>query len=410
MKRVVIAGASVFGLSNLSDDAMFTVFCRELHRNIPELEITLLARHPSPELDITYGLRSIPNLDHQSKEASLGRWFQGLNPGDSTDHLREIWDRLQESDLLVIGGEPFIDISLGLYRGPAPYAVLLMTLARFLNKPVMINGIHIGRSLSTETGRELTRYCVSNADLVTIREEQTRPILERIGIEDTSHIVTLSDPAYGLDPIPGSEKGRSILREEGISPQSDRLVGVTFRHMYWKWDGPTWERYSAKVADICDYLIETFGADVLFVPHDTYTAGDKYESDLPAHSDIVAKIRNAERVHQIRSRLSVEDTLALFPLFDMTFSNRRHTLIFSALHDTVGLGVGEELHVQVTMEELGIGEDMFIDIGRLDANTVKAHLQEIWQDRDAIRTRQRERVPALRQRALAHARLAAKLI
>jgi len=409
MKRVVIAGASVYGLQNLSDDSMFTVFCRELHRNASNLEITLLARHPSPEIDAEYGVVSIPNLDHQTKEASLGRWFMGLNPGDDTDHLRDIWDRLAEADLLVIGGEPFIDISLGVYRGPAPYAALLITLARFLGVPVMINGIHIGRALATPTGQELTRYCIGNAVLVTIREEQTRPLLQEMGV-DTHNVVTLADAAYGLERPRGTERGTEILQEEGIELDSGRLMGVTFRHMYWRWDEDTWARYSDAVADICDYLIETYDTDILFVPHNTYEAGLKYENDLPAHRETSAKVSRQERVHRIDRRLGVDDTLALFPLFDMVFSNRRHSLIFAALAGTVGLGVGEELHVKVTMEELGIGGDLFVDIEQFDADVAKRNLDTIWERREGIIQAQERSLPDLASRARDHARLAAELL
>lgn len=409
MHKVVIAGASVYGLDNLSDDCMFEVFCRGLHANLPNAELVLLARHPSEELDREFDVRSIKNLDHDTKEQSLGRWYMGLNPGDSTEHLHRIWNEIEEADLLVIGGEPFIDISLGIYRGPAPYASLLTTVAKFLEKPVMINGIHIGRPLSTDMGKELARYCISNAELVTIREEQTRPMLRDLGLVDTSNIVTLADAAYGLDPVIGRDRGEEILRREGIEIASDRLVGVTFRHMYWRWDAATWDRYSSDVADICDYIIETLDADVLFVPHNTYTAGLKYESDLPAHEEIAAKIRRSDRAHRIVNRYGVRDTLALFPLMDMVFSNRRHSLIFAALHDKVGLGVGEELHVKVTMEELGIGGELFVDIERFDAGVIKDNIAAVWRDAEKIRARQRQALPDLRRRALGHAELAAGL-
>ena len=125
MKKVVIAGASVYGLNNLSDDSMLKVLCDELHHCIPDLEITLLARHPNKEFDKEFGVRSIHNLDHQTREESRGRWFNGLNRGDPTDNLREIFTAIQEADLLIMGGDPFIDITIGFYKGITPYTVLL---------------------------------------------------------------------------------------------------------------------------------------------------------------------------------------------------------------------------------------------------------------------------------------------
>ena len=214
MKKIVIAGASVYGLNNLSDDAMFTVFCRELHRNIPQVDITLLARHPSKQLDDFYQIKSIKNLDHNAKSESIGRWFNGLNPGDSTRHLREIWDKIAAADLLILGGEPFIDITIGLYKGLAPYASLLITLAKLLEKPIMIHGIHIGRPLETDMGKEMAKFCISNANLVTIREEQSMQMIKDMGVQNTDHIITLADTAYGLDRVSGMQQGFEILKKE----------------------------------------------------------------------------------------------------------------------------------------------------------------------------------------------------
>ena len=115
--NVVIAGASVYGLDNLSDDAMFKAFCDGLHEVEPDVDIVLLARHPGERLDAYYGLQSIKNLDHNSRAESRGRWYNGLNNGDDTKHLSKIWEAIGKCDVFVIGGEPFIDISIGLYKG-----------------------------------------------------------------------------------------------------------------------------------------------------------------------------------------------------------------------------------------------------------------------------------------------------
>ena len=64
VNKVVIAGASVYGLENHSDDAMFSVFCRELRANIPDVEIALLARHPNKAFDEIYGVKSIKNMEN----------------------------------------------------------------------------------------------------------------------------------------------------------------------------------------------------------------------------------------------------------------------------------------------------------------------------------------------------------
>ena len=407
MKRIVLAGASVYGLQNQSDDAMLSVFCRELHKNIPNLEITLLARHPNKALDELYSLKSIRNLDHDSKKESLGRWFRGLNPGDSTEHLREIRKTIEACDLLVIGGEPFIDITIGVYRGLAPYAALLVTLAKFFEKPFMIYGIHIGRPLETELGKELTKFCITNAKLVTLREDFSRKLLVNLGIDDRN-IVTLADPAFGLDSI-GNDKGKQILENESIQLKSDKIVGVTFRHMYWKWSASDWDYYAKIMSEVCDYMIKTLRVDLLFIPHCTYDIDHKYEDDRPVAKEIIERMKHKEYAHQITNKYNLYEILSLFPLLDMVFSNRRHSLIFAALHGLTGVGTGEEWHMKPVMDQLSIG-DKFVNIEEFDMDLLKKRIVETWDNREYIKKKNSEVLPELRKKALMHAKLAADLI
>lgn len=408
MKRVVLAGTSVYGLQNHSDDAMLSVFTRELHANIPDLEITLLARHPNKAFDELYGVKSIKNLDHNNKEESIGRWFNGLNPGDPTGDLKTIWGEIEESDLLIIGGEPFLEISLGFYRGLAPYAALLVTLAKFLEKPVMIFGIHMGRPLETELGIELTKFCVSNADLVTVREDYSIKALKDLGISDRN-IVALADPAFGLNPTESKEMGQTILDTEGILFKSDKVIGITFRHMYWKWSASEWDLYSSILADVYDYLIEELGVDLLFIPNCTYDIDNKYEDDRPAAEETVEKMKHKEHAHQIRNKYNLIETLSLYRHIDMMFSNRRHCLIFAAIHDLPSVGCGEESHMRPVMADLS-SDDKFVNIEAFNAGLLKRNIIETWNNREQITKKIREALPELREKALQHTKLVGDLI
>ena len=410
MKKVVIAGASVYGLNNLSDDSMLKVLCDELHHCIPDLEITLLARHPNKEFDKEFGVRSIHNLDHQTREESRGRWFNGLNRGDPTDNLREIFTAIQEADLLIMGGDPFIDITIGFYKGITPYTVLLFTLAKFVGTKTMINGVHMCRPLVSAIGIEQAKFCVQNAELVTVREDLSLDLFKEMGFGDLDNVISLADAGYALDPIVGKDKGLEVLRREGIDIGDKKLMGVTFRHMYWRWKPDEWDRYAMMVAKVCDEMHERYGFDMLFIPHNTYEIDTKYMDDRPGHEEIAAKMKNPASAHQIKNRLTVEETLALFPLLEIVFSNRRHSTMFGALHGIVGLGVGEEPHVKPPMEQLGIGADKFVSMEEYDYELMRDNLIAIWEEKDEITERIKVAYPELRRKALGNARLAAKLI
>ena len=409
MKKVVIAGASVYGLNNLSDDSMFYVFCRELHVQMPDLEITLLARHPSEQLNKMYGLKSIKNLDFDSKEESMGNWFRGLNAGDPTDHLQAIWCKIGESDLLIIGGGPFIDLTIGLNRGLTPYVTLLVTIAKFLNVPVYMNGIHLGRPLATELAQEMTRFCISNSVLGSLREEKSRKLFADIGVP-VDNLVTTADAGFGLDPITDMSLGLKVLNEEGIHLKAPKTIGVTFRFMYWLWKEADRARYGEMMAKLCDHLAVTYDADILFIPHCFYDLDHKYEDDRPGAQEIISYMEHKNRAHAIHQVRELPDILALFPHLDFIIGNRRHSLIFGAMHDVPGIGIGEVGHIKPIMDELNLDSNLFVSHEDYELEILKANVQKSWENQDEIRSRMKTALPALREKALMNARLACKLL
>lgn len=412
MKRIVIAGTSVYGIENMGDEALLSVLVRELREQIPDVEITWLARHPDQALADLYGIdKVIKNLDHDSKDESVGRWYLGLNPGDPPHNLRGIREALEAADLLIIGGDPFNEISIGVYRGLAPQAALLTTLAKFLEKPVLLYSIHMGRPLETPLGRELTKYCVTNATKVTLREDFSREVLEEMEIP-TRNCIVLADTAWGLNPVASKDRGRAILAEEGIEPRSERLIGLNFRHQYWVWSDAEWDRYCSAIAGAFDDAIEELDTDVLLIPNCTYDIDAKhhlYQDDRPTHADIVARMRNKDRAHQIVGKHDLFETLSLFPLLDMHFSNRRHSLVFAAVNGVPPVACGGEWHVKPAMDEISLG-DRFIRIEDLDAASLRRQLLGTWDDRERIAAHILEVLPELRAGALRHAEVAADLV
>ena len=81
--KLVITGASTYGVDNMGDDAMLSTLIQGIKEKYDEPEITFLARHVDKKYDGFSGFKAIKNLDHESKRESEGRFFLGLNAGDS---------------------------------------------------------------------------------------------------------------------------------------------------------------------------------------------------------------------------------------------------------------------------------------------------------------------------------------
>ncbi len=410
--KILIAGTSVYGIENMGDEALLVVLCRELHCNIENLEITWMARHVDQQLAQLYNIQKvIKNFDHDSKELSIGKWFKGLNPDDSGDNLAEIKKSFEECDLLVIGGDPFNEISLGIYRGLAPQAALLITLAKFFNKPVVLYSIHMGRPLTTDTGKELTRYCISNSSLVTLRENFSKDVLSQMNIS-TENSVVLADSAWGMVPFTDDKNANHILKKEGIDLKSDDIIGINFRHNYWSWDDEIWSKYRSTVASACDYMVEKHNVELLFIPNCTYDLDKKfayYQDDRPAHREIVQSMKHSKNAYLIESKNNVFDTLSLFKKIKVHFSNRRHSLVFGAIHGTVPVSCGGEWHVKPAMNDIEMG-DYFIDIDKLTSELLIEKMEEAWQNKKNLSQKILNHIPELRIKANMHGKTIADFI
>lgn len=408
MKKVVIAGTSTYNIENHGDEALLEVFCRELRNNLGDVQITLISRHPNQAYDELFGIKTIKNLEHETREQSIGRWFWGLNPGDPTDHLHRIIKTIEECDLLVIGGDPFSDITLGLFKGLAPYAALLVTLAKFLQKPVMFYSLHLVQAMTNEISKEITRYCIGNASLVTIREQFTWQGLTGLGISDKPFHL-LADGAFGLDPVKSKEPGIKLLEKEGLRFKADKVIGVAFRHYYWLWNDQDWDRYSSMLAEVYDYMVEELDVDLLFISNCTYDLDHEYDDDRRPALDTVAKMKHKDRALVPRNKYSLFEILSFYPLTDMLVSNRRHSIIMGAVHGVPSVGMGVEWHMRPFMDELTIG-DTFIKLDDISADILKAKIEKTWNDRENVSRRIRKLLPDLRAKALQHGKLAADLI
>jgi len=412
MKRIVIAGTSVYGIGNMGDEALLSVLTRELHRNIEDLEITWIARHPGTELDSLYNIqKSIKNLDHDCKADSVGRYYLGLNPGDSGENLQGIIKALEKCDLLILGGDPFNEISIGVYKGLAPQAALYITLAKFLEKPVMLYSIHMGRPLKTDLGKELTKYCITNSTMVTLRENFSKDVLKQMKIS-TNNTVVLADSAWGLEPIFDLEKGKKILKKEKITFRNNNVVGFNFRHQYWVWKKGEWNTYCKMLAEVCDWMIEEFDIDILFIPNCNYEIDKKfnlYQDDRPTQDDIVNNMKNKGNAHKIDGKYNLFETLSLFPHLDMHFSNRRHSLVFAAIHGVPPVACGGEWHIKPVMKELKM-DDLFIKVEELSVDKLKKSIKATWQNRTEYSKRIKEITPKLYTDAIQNGKVAADLI
>ena len=351
--RIGISGS--YGGMNLGDEAILEGILGELHASVPA-EVTVFSMNPPDTL-----------ARHRVKDAidvrSLTR--------------KEIAPAIKELDLLVLGGGGI------LFDGEAEAYLREVVLAQEMGIPVVLYAISAG-PLVTAASRRAVRDTLnaSPSTVITVRDRLGYRLLEDVGV--TQEIELAADPAFLLEP---EELPLAALEAEGV--RFDRpLVGFSVRE-----PGPAApdidpQQYYALLANAADFVVERFGAEVVFVPME--------KADVQHSHGVVARMRYAEHAEILKRRYSSRQILDLMGRFDFAVGMRLHFLIFAALRGTPFSplpyaskvsGLIEDLEMDTPpLDSIGIGQL----IGRIDRK---------WDTRAAIREKIGQRVPRLKQRA-----------
>jgi len=69
----------------------------------------------------------------------------------------------------------------------------------------------------------MAKYLINNCDLVTMREDDSRQLAKEIGVNKEIHLT--GDSAF-INPVDSTEVGKGLLKQIGISTDTDEVVGV----------------------------------------------------------------------------------------------------------------------------------------------------------------------------------------
>ena len=399
--KFVITGASTYGVSNMGDDGMLVNLVQGLRRSYPDCQITFLARHIDKKYDEIFGIHSIQNLDHDSKKESEGRFFFGMNKGDDGKNLHAISEAIRDADLLIIGGNSFMEIFDNQFlRGVSSYSSTLAMLSKFHNTPYALFGVNVVDEIREQTTIQHAKFVCENATSITMREQTGKDYLLAVGVSDQNFYV-LGDPVYGIEVETKKYDLQKILALDDIEFQGKPIIGVGLRHEYWKRSEAEYINTDEQIAKLLDDVIEELDCEILFIPNCTYTKGHKWQDDRVTHRDIHVRMKKHDMAYCIEQELSVFETYSLFTLLDMHISNRRHSCIFAAMNDVpfVSLDADWKGHMSPFLLDLGIPSQM----GSLnDLEGLNRKIIESWKNKSSISEVVRSNVKNLAAKSYTH--------
>jgi polysaccharide pyruvyl transferase CsaB len=350
--RIGISGS--YGGLNLGDEAILQAILAEIRGSI-DAEILVFARD-AEDTRRRHGVEAITTRE--------------LSRDESRAEIATL-------DVFVLGGGGI------LYDGGVEAYLRELRLAQELGLATMIYAISAG-PLVTPAARKLVRDSLEHTDVITVRDRQTRQLLEEIGVH--REIMVTADPALLLEAEPLAE---DVLQREGIDA-SRPLIGLSVRE-----PGPAApdlniDQYHALLADAADYMVDRYGAHIVFVPL------ERKAMDIQHGHAVISRMHNAEHAMVLKSEYSAAQMVSLVGRFEFALGMRLHFLIFAAMQGVPFVALPYASKVRGFIEEM---ELPMPPLSEVSTGRLLAMIDRSWDLRGEIRQTIGRNLPRLRERA-----------
>ncbi|QVK24728.1 polysaccharide pyruvyl transferase family protein [Shewanella dokdonensis] len=132
-----------------------------------------------------------------------------------------MYDEISKCDVVIIGnGRLFVDISLDFMKGPLSYFSIIVILAKFMGKPIVLSSISLVHP-ETDLGKKHLKFILNNSNAVLVRENYSSSVAKSY-IDNPKKIITLPDIAFALTKNESNESSIYIEKNK-------KYVGVNFR-------------------------------------------------------------------------------------------------------------------------------------------------------------------------------------
>jgi polysaccharide pyruvyl transferase CsaB len=343
-----------YGGLNQGDEAILTAMAGSLRDRLPGASLTVFSR----------------NAEHTSAHHDVDAVVpaRALTREEVTRHVEHL-------DMLVVGGGGI------LHDGEAQTYLREAQLAQRLGIPTMTYAVGAG-PLGEPDDVRCVRETLERMDAVTVRDAGAKRILEDAGVD--CRIEVTADPALLLPPEPVPPL---MLRAEGVRGGRP-LVGMSIRER-----GPAAPdldpaAYNALLAQTADYVVERFGATVLFVPMEPH--------DVRLAHGVISSMASAHHARVLTGGYRPGELLGLMGHLEMVVAMRLHLLMFAAVAGVPLMPLPYAAKVEDFVASISAPSPRGMDCS---AGTLLAAVDRVWDLRHEAAALSRPHVERLRERA-----------
>ncbi|MGW5332806.1 polysaccharide pyruvyl transferase family protein [Streptomyces bauhiniae] len=341
-----------YGGFNIGDEAILTCVLECFRVQRPDARLVVFSRDEAH------------TRAHQPEADEVVAW-EGVSRNNVLDVLSGL-------DLLVLGGGGV------LYDGEARRYLRLVRAAQDRDVPTFAYAVGAG-PLGDGEDRELVRTVLADMDEVVVRDEESRLVLEEVGLE--REVAVTADPALLLRPEPFT---KAMLQDEGL-PADSRLVGMSVREPGRAAEKLDEADYHALLADVADFLVQRLDAHVVFLPMERQDVGH-------AHA-VLSHMTAPDKGRLLNGTYSPGQVLGFMHHLDMAVGMRLHFVIFAALTGVPVLPLPYSGKVFDFARRLGA--PALVGVAREQAGLLLAEVDRLWDEHPQRRKDLRIRIEEL---------------
>jgi polysaccharide pyruvyl transferase CsaB len=349
--RIGVLGS--YGGFNSGDESILTCLLSDLRARRPQARLVVFSRNAEHT-----------QAHHHDADEVVG-W-----EGVTRNHVQ---DSLAGLDLLVLGGGGI------LYDGEARRYLRLVRAAQERGVRTFAYAVGAG-PLREPDDREAVRGALAAMDDVVVRDEESRLVLEEVGVE--REITVTADPALLLPSEPFTDR---MLSDEGL-PTCSRLVGMSVREPGRAAENLDEGGYHALLADVADFLVRRLDAHVVFLPMERH--------DVRHAHAVLSHMSAPDKGRILHGAYSPGQLLGFMRHLDLAVGMRLHFVVFAALSGLPVLPLPYSGKVFDFARR--IGAPALVGVAREQAGLLLAEVDRLWDEYPQRHAVLRARVRELR--------------
>jgi polysaccharide pyruvyl transferase CsaB len=333
--RIGVLGS--YGGFNTGDEAILTCVLGCLRAHRPDAHLVVFSRNAEH------------TRAHHHEADEVVDW-----EGVRRNHVIDVLPGL---DLLVLGGGGI------LFDGEARRYLRLVRAAQDRDVPTFAYAVGAGPLREAED-REMVRTVLADMDDVVVRDEESRLVLEEVGLE--REVTVTADPALLLRPEPFTH---AMMRDEGV-PTDARLVGMSVREPGRAAEALDESDYHALLATVADFLVRRLDAHVVFLPMERH--------DVRHAHAVLSHMTAPDKGRILHGDYSPGQVLGLMRHLDLAVGMRLHFVIFAALTGVPVLPLPYSGKVFDFARRLGA--PALVGVAREQAGLLLAEVDRLWDE------------------------------